>query len=191
MKIRTLFKLGGISGIEINLHISWLITAALIVILLASHFRTVNPAWSTGMVWGAAMITCALLFASILTHELSHAVVAKRLGLSVRAIMLFALGGVAQIENEASDAKSEFWIGIAGPFTSAAIGFICLALAWLSGWMLLAEPVTLLQAMIVWLGYINIGLAIFNLVPAFRWMAGACCVQLSGGGQAMKHARPG
>jgi Zn-dependent protease/predicted transcriptional regulator len=165
--MRTLFKLGRISDIEINLHISWLITAVLIVISLASHFRTINPAWSTGLVWGSAIITGALFFASILTHELSHATVARMYGLSVRAILLFVLGGLTQIGNETSNAKSEFWTGIAGPLTSATIGFVCLALAWLSGWTLLAEPVTPVQTLIVWSGYINIGLAIFNLIPAF------------------------
>ncbi|MCI0661766.1 MAG: site-2 protease family protein [Acidobacteria bacterium] len=165
--MRKLFRIGRIFGIEIQLHISWLITLILIVISLASYFRSVSPAWSSGLIWGSAMITSALFFASILTHELSHVIVGRWLGLSVKAIILFAFGGMAQIENEGDDAKSEFWIGIVGPFTSAAIGFGCLALALLNGWMPLAEPVTPMQAMIVWLGYINIGLAIFNLVPGF------------------------
>jgi Zn-dependent protease len=57
-------------------------------------------------------------FVAFLLHELAHSLLAKSCGLRVRAITLFALGGVSQIESEASDAKSEFWIAIVGPFTS-------------------------------------------------------------------------
>lgn len=165
--MRTLFKIGSISGIKIQLHISWLIIALLIAISLANHFRAVNPAWSTSIVWGSAVITSVLFFASILAHEFSHAVVARLHYLPVRSITLFALGGMAQIEEETAEAKSEFWVSIVGPITSAMIGIICLAIEWLNGWTPMAEPVTPLQAMIVWLGYINIGLAIFNLLPAY------------------------
>lgn len=165
--MRRLLRPGRISGIEIQLHISWFITALLIVISLASHFSSVNPAWSTGQVWGSAIITGTLFFASILAHKLSHAAVARTLGLPVSAITLFALGGIAQIKRDAADPKSEFWIGIVGSFTSAVIGLGCLALSWLNGWTLLAEPMMPLRAMIIWLGYINIGLAFFNLIPAF------------------------
>jgi len=74
---------------------------------------------------------------------------------------------VAQIDKEAEDAKTEFWMGIVGPITSAAIGLVCLAMAWSLGWTFVVEPATPLMAMLVWLGYINVGLAIFNMVPGF------------------------
>jgi Zn-dependent protease len=114
-----------------------------------------------------AIITAALFFASIIVHELSHAMVAKMRGLSVHSITLFALGGVAKIEKEAADPKTEFWMGIVGPITSAVIGFICLGLAMTLGWAMLAEPGRPVMAMLVWLGYINIAIAIFNMIPAF------------------------
>ena len=88
-------------------------------------------------------------------------------GIPVWAIMLFALGGVAQIENDAADAKSEFWIGIIGPITSIVIGVICLAMAWLLGWNFSAELNSPPSAMFMWLGYINIALAVFNMTPGF------------------------
>ena len=110
-------KLFRIFGIEIGLHYSWLLIAVLIVLSLAGQFSLTNPKWDQSVVWALAVLTGILFFASIVVHELSHAVVAKARGLPVRSITLFALGGVAQIEKEASDAKTEFWVGIVGPIT--------------------------------------------------------------------------
>jgi Zn-dependent protease/predicted transcriptional regulator len=98
---------------------------------------------------------------------LAHAVVAQAHGLPVREITLFALGGVSQIEREPADAKTEFLMAIVGPITSFVIGFICLALASALGWTPLTVPATPLHAMLMWLGFINIGLGIFNLIPGF------------------------
>jgi Zn-dependent protease len=160
-------KLGRIFGIEIGLHYNWLIIALLIAFSLAGHFGAAHPNWGRGVIWGTAVITALLFFAAIVAHELSHAMVARRRGLPVRSITLFALGGVAQLEKEPEDAKSEFLVSIVGPIASAVIGFVCLLLAWALGWTMTAEPATPLMAMLVWLGYINIGLAIFNMLPGF------------------------
>src|SRR2546427_319682 len=118
-------------------------------------------------IWTTAIVTALLFFAAIIFHELSHAAVARLRGLPVRSITLFALGGVAQIGKEAADAKTEFWMGIAGPFGSALMGVVCSAFAWMLGGSLALEPAPPPIAMLVWLGYINIGLAIFNMVPGF------------------------
>jgi Zn-dependent protease/predicted transcriptional regulator len=161
-------KLGRIFGIKIGLHYSWLIIALLIAFSLAEHFGSMHPDWERGVIWGMAIITALLFFTAIVAHELSHAIVARRRGLPVRSITLFALGGVAQLEKEAEDATTEFLVSIVGPIASAAIGFLCLLLAWLLGWSLTAAAATTpLMEMLVWLGYINIGLAIFNLLPGF------------------------
>lgn len=160
-------KLGRIFGVKIGLHYSWIIIALLIAFSLASRFQEMHQDWGRGTAWLTAIITAALFFAAIITHELSHALVAKLRGLPVHSITLFVLGGVAQIEADAKDAKTEFWIGIAGPVMSAVLGFICLGLAWTLGWTMPAEPGTPLMAMLVWLGYINITLAIFNMIPGF------------------------
>jgi Zn-dependent protease/CBS domain-containing protein len=160
-------RLGRIFGIEIGLHYSWLIIAVLMATSLAGHFGTKHPDWESAVIWTTAIMTALLFFASIILHEFSHAAVARLRGLPVRSITLFALGGVAQIGKEAADAKTEFWMGIAGPITSALIGLVCLATAWSIGWTFAVEPATPLLAMLVWLGYINIGLAIFNMIPGF------------------------
>ena len=105
-------RLGRIGGISIGLHYSWFIIAFLIILSLIARFSTVMPQWSSATVWTAAIITGLLFFVTLLLHELAHSLLAKSIGLRVRAITLFALGGVSQIESEAPDAKSEFWIAI-------------------------------------------------------------------------------
>jgi Zn-dependent protease/predicted transcriptional regulator len=165
--MRSNIKLGRISGIEIGLHYSWFIVAALIVFSLGEHFRQVNPNWGTGQIWIAALVTAALFFVSLLLHELAHSLVAQARGLRVTAITLFALGGVSQIQDDATDAKTEFRVAIAGPIASLIIGFGCLAIALGLGWQRSTEPQTAAAGVLVWLGYINIALAVFNMIPGF------------------------
>lgn len=160
-------KIGRIFGIEIGLHLSWFIIALLITLSLADQFHSVNPQWGEGVIWATAITTGLLFFVTIILHELSHAMVAKARNLPVRSITLFALGGVAQIEREVGEPSTEFFMGIAGPIMSALIGFICLMLAWAIGWTPLEMPSSPLVAMLMWLGLINISLAIFNLIPGF------------------------
>ena len=93
-------KLGRIAGIEIGLHYSWVIIATLIALSLSAHFHSVNQNWSFAVIWSAAIVTAILFFATLLLHELAHSIVAKAWGLKVRAITLFALGGISQIESE-------------------------------------------------------------------------------------------
>jgi Zn-dependent protease/predicted transcriptional regulator len=165
--MRAHIKLGRIFGIAIGLHYSWIIIALLVTLSLRSQFAAVHSDWSNATTWTIAIITGLLFFFSILLHELSHAAVAKLRGIPVRSITLFALGGVAQIEKDAADPKTEFWMGIIGPITSALIGIVCLALSFLLGWNFTDEPNGPIAAMFMWLGVINIALAIFNMVPGF------------------------
>ena len=160
-------KLGRIFGVAVGLHYSWIIIALLVSLSLRSQFAVDHPDWDASTTWTIAIITAVLFFVSILLHELSHAAVAKLRGIPVRAITLFALGGVAQIEKDAADAKSEFWMGIIGPITSIVIGVACLLLASLFGWSLAAEAPSAPAAMFMWLGFINIALAVFNMIPGF------------------------
>lgn len=160
-------KLGRLFGFEVGLHYSWILIALLIVFSLVGHFSRTNPEWGWGITWITAVVTAALFFVSILLHELSHALVAKGAGIPVRAITLFALGGVAHIEKEAATPKAEFWMGIIGPITSALIGGMCIGLALLLGWRGMAAPSNPLLATLGWLGYINLTLALFNLIPGF------------------------
>lgn len=160
-------KLGRVFGVEIGLHYSWLFIALLIAFSLSGYFGATHPNWGQGVIWGVAIVTAILFFVAIVAHELSHALVARWRGLPVRSITLFALGGVAQLEKEAEDPTTEFMVSIVGPITSAAIGVVCLLLAWGLEWAVVLEPNTPLMAMLIWLGYINLGLAAFNMLPGF------------------------
>lgn len=160
-------KLARIFGVELGLHYSWFIIAALIAFSLAARFHQVNPEWGNGLIWGAAIVTAILFFVCLFAHELSHAAVAKMRGLPIHRITLFLLGGMAQIEKEAADPSTEFWMGIAGPIASAVIGFVLLAIAYGIGWNPHFPPFTPGVAILVWLGYINVALAAFNMIPGF------------------------
>jgi Zn-dependent protease/predicted transcriptional regulator len=158
--------LGRLFGVSIGLHYSWFIIALLITLSLVGHFGATDPNWSPAIVWAAAVVTAILFFISIVLHELSHALVARARGVSVRSITLFALGGVATMETPPPDAKTEFWIAVAGPIASVVVGVGCYALAASLGWSPRAD-VSPSTAVLGWLGYINISLAVFNLIPGF------------------------
>jgi Zn-dependent protease/predicted transcriptional regulator len=160
--MRSQINLGRVFGIRIGLHYSWFIIALLIVLSLSAQFHTNNPEWGDGFILALAVTTAILFFLSLLLHELAHSVVAQSRGLPVREITLFALGGVSQIEKEPSSAKMEFWMAFVGPLTSACIGLLCLTLSGMSG--VASKPIT---AMISWLGYINLALAGFNMIPGY------------------------
>ena len=160
--MRSQITLGRVFGIRIGLHYSWFIIALLIVFSLSAQFHTSNPEWGDGVILALAVATAILFFISLLLHELAHSVVAKSRGLPVREITLFALGGVSQIEKEPTSAKMEFWMAFVGPLTSAGIGLLCLALSRVSG--AASSPAT---AMVSWLGYINLALAGFNMIPGY------------------------
>ena len=165
--MRSNIKLGRIAGIEIGLHYSWFIIAALIAFSLGEQFRHYNSDWSSAQIWAAAIFTAVMFFVGLLLHELSHSLVAKAYGLKVRAITLFALGGVSQIEEDPKNPSVEFWVAIAGPLASIIVGFACIALAYAAGWRRGTEPHTAATAVLYYLGEINLVLAVFNLIPGF------------------------
>lgn len=161
--MRSQIKLGRVFGIPIGLHYSWFLIALLIVFSLSAQFHATNAGWSNGLVLALAIATAVLFFVSLLLHELAHSLVATSNGLTVREITLFALGGVSQIEKNPASAKIEFWMALVGPLTSAVIGVFCLAVARAIG----GEADHPWMAMLDWLGYINLALAGFNLIPGY------------------------
>ncbi len=161
--MRSQIKLGRVFGIQIGLHYSWFLIALLIVLSLSSQFHSTNATWGDGVILAMAVGTALLFFVSLLLHELAHSLVATSNKLPVKEITLFALGGVSQIEKNPLSAKVEFWMAFVGPLTSAAIGAVCLTLARLIG-NPSSQPG---MAMLLWLGYINLSLAVFNLLPGY------------------------
>jgi Zn-dependent protease/predicted transcriptional regulator len=160
--MRSQVQLGRVFGIRIGLHFSWFLIALLIVFSLNAQFHQVGPDWSVGLVTTLAIATAILFFVSLLLHELAHSLVAQAHGIPVREITLFALGGVSQIEGESPNAKTEFLIAIVGPLTSLGIGLLCVLAA-----LTLPGSATPGKTVLAWLGYINLALAAFNMVPGY------------------------
>ncbi|WP_019570864.1 site-2 protease family protein [Thioalkalivibrio sp. ALE11] len=154
--------LGHISGIRIQIHVSWVFILLLLLTAMSTGFHYQFPEWTLPMVVGTAAVTALLFFVSILAHELGHSVVAIRRGVPVDSITLFIFGGLAQMGGDAERAEDEFWIAIAGPAVSVALALIFGGLALVTaGWY---EPVSVVMG---WLAFINLVVAIFNLIPGF------------------------
>jgi Zn-dependent protease len=170
-------------GVEVAVDWSLLIIFAMITFNLgAALFPAWHPDWSPALSWATALGAAVLFFASVLAHELSHAVVARGYGIPVRRVTLFLFGGVAHMGREPDSPKAEFWIAIVGPISSIAIGVLAtmlgihLAGEGLASAAATEDPGTVATALesvgpvatlLLWLGPINITLALFNLVPGF------------------------
>ncbi len=154
-------------GVSVGLHYSWFVIAWLITLSLTSQFAAINRAWSPATIWALSLLTAVLFFVCIVLHELAHASVARLSGVPVRGITLFALGGIAQIEKDAATPGKEFWVAIAGPAVSVAIGIACRLAAASAGFVGPGVAISGFAAVVGWLAYINVALALFNLVPGF------------------------
>jgi Zn-dependent protease/CBS domain-containing protein len=158
----TIFKL---LGFEVKIDLSWILLALIITWSLAQglfpyYFK--NLAVTT--YWWMGIFGALGLFFSIVFHELSHSLIARRFGLPIKGITLFVFGGVAHMEEEPPSAKVEFLMAIAGPVSSIILGFIFYALQTVvkaGGWSVAISGV------IGYLAFINWILAGFNLLPAF------------------------
>lgn len=168
--MRQSLRLGTISGIPVGIHWGMVVIAALYLFTLGAQILPAAvPAAGDGAHWAAAAAGVALFFVSILAHEIGHSLVAQREGIRVRAITLWLLGGVAEIERDASTPGAEFRIAAAGPAVSVAlaVGFLGGAYAWDA--FAIVEPLggpSLVATMLWWLGIVNGFLAVFNLLPA-------------------------
>ena len=153
-------RLGRIGGVEIRVNWSWLVIFALIVWSLeAGIFPSQNPGLSKGTYLGMAVAAAVLFFASLLLHELGHAWEARREGMEIDGITLWLFGGVAQFKTRFPSAGAEFRIAVAGPLVSLVLGVVFVLIA-------LAGLPSAVDGVAAWLGYINLALLVFNLIPA-------------------------
>lgn len=160
--MRTSLTVGSFARIPIRLHMNWFITVALVTWSLAGgYFPQMHPGWGYLIYWVVGFTTALLFFASVLLHEIGHAVIALREGVVVNSITLFIFGGVAHIDREPDTPGAEFRIVIAGPFTSLVLAALFYVLSWM------ALPLPALSAASAYLSQINLILAVFNLIPGF------------------------
>ena len=160
----TLFR---IFGFAVRIDVSWLVILALVIWSLAAGVFPEDPAlgdqeWQVYLLMGLG--GAFGLFASIVFHELCHSLVARQFGLPMEGITLFMFGGVAEMSDEPPSPKAEFMMAVAGPLASLVVagvflGMTALGHAW--GWSVFVLPV------LRWVGYINLILVGFNLIPGF------------------------
>lgn len=154
------FELGRIAGIRIRINWSWAVVFALIVwSLAAAVFPEQNPGHSDGVYLVMAVSAAVLFFTSLVLHELGHARQALREGMEIEGITLWLFGGVAEFKGRFPSAGAEFRVAIAGPLVSLVLG-VAFSLLALAGFPSAADGV------VAWLGYINLTLLVFNLIPA-------------------------
>jgi Zn-dependent protease/CBS domain-containing protein len=164
--MRGSFTIGRIAGIEIGVHYTWLIIFFLIAWSLAAGlFPQLFPGWSSSAYWIVGVASAFLLFISVLIHELCHSLVAIHRGMKVHSIVLFIFGGVSNLEGEPERASVEFVMSIAGPLSSLALGgiFYGIAFALASS----GDNSSPLFAVMYYMAFVNILLAIFNILPGF------------------------
>ncbi|MFW6279074.1 MAG: M50 family metallopeptidase [Bacillota bacterium] len=162
----TIFK---ISDIPIKLHISFLLVLPFLAVAIGNN--TTEIAKMAGVApenlslnpYGLGFILAVLLFISVGLHELSHSFVARSKGIEINNITLMLLGGVAQMNDDAKEPRDEAWMAFAGPLFSLVFGLSLFFILLNISDMLFTD----LRVILYYLGFMNIFLAVFNLLPAF------------------------
>jgi len=160
-------------GIRIGVDPSWFFILFLIIWSLSGYYEDRFPDGSTAFV--LAVVSSLLFFLSVLLHELGHAFEARRSGIGIAGIDLWMFGGVAKMERDTRSAGEEFRVAVAGPVVTLLIALVC----WAAGTVIAgsdaaSEAVRLdaipgdeALAVLGYLGFINVLLLLFNLIPGF------------------------
>jgi Zn-dependent protease len=158
-------RVGRIVGIEVGLHWSLAIVFAFIVWTLAGQvLPSVVPDQPVFAYWIVSAVAGLLFYLSLLSHEMGHALVARRLGVKVDGITLWVFGGVARLKGEAATPGIEAKIAVAGPIVSLALAILFGAATFA---LVVANGPPLIEGACLWLAGSNAVLLLFNLVPAF------------------------
>lgn len=157
--MKSSYNIGKIQGIDINIHITWLLVFALLAWSLATDFFPAKYKFIPAMNWVLGLSAAILLFASVLLHELSHSIVSQKNHMKVESITLFFFGGVSNIGSDTPNAKTEFWMAIAGPLTSIAIGVV--------SFIIFRFTTGYVKAIFDYLYTVNLILAAFNMIPGY------------------------
>lgn len=159
---RSGLPLARIAGIDVRVDYSWFFIFLLILVSLAvGYFPNQYPGAGTTSYWIAGAVAALLLFVSILAHEFSHALMARHRGIRVPTITLFLFGGVSHMEEESESPATELRVAAVGPFASFGLA----ALFWAAHAALPPSTPDLFAAVVRYLGWINLALGIFNLLP--------------------------
>lgn len=154
--------LGRIAGLPLSVHWSVLVILWLFTWSLAATLPGAAPGYSTSAYWLAGACGAAILLASLLAHELTHAVVARRAGIAVLGVKLWLFGGVARLGGDAANPRTAFRIAASGPAMSLALAAAFAGAA--AGLRVLGTP-AIVVAVAWWLAAINLVLGLFNLLP--------------------------
>lgn len=169
-------KLFKLFGFEVKVDLSWLFIAVLISWSLGTEFSGELIGHSQTVYWWMGIGGAIGLFLSVVFHELWHSLVARRFGLEMKGITLFIFGGVSEMPDEPAAARIEFWMAIAGPFSSLVLSAVFFGLAWLMsagavmpslslhGYAAGTNPLTVVFST---MGTMNVLLTLFNIIPAF------------------------
>src|SRR4051812_41012956 len=170
----TLFR---IRGIRIGVDYSWFVVLFLIILWLSGFYRDVIGAdQSDTDPYLLAVASALAFFASILLHELGHAVVANRHGIPITEITLWLFGGVARMSKDSDTPGTEFKIAAAGPAVTMVLAALCIGIGiaaagadefWKAITLDTGAEVSGVLAMVAWLAEINVLVLFFNLIPAF------------------------
>lgn len=170
-------KLMDVFGIRVGVDGTWFLILFLMIIWISGAFRKgLPPHTSDGVVYATTVVTALLFFASLILHELGHALVARREGIDVKRIELFLFGGITQMSRDAATPGEELKISGAGPLATFCFVLLCLAVD-----LAIVGPHRLIHAVqldgkvhvtpvllgLTWLLLMNVLILIFNLVPAF------------------------
>ncbi len=160
--MRGSIRFGKIFGIPIEVNASWVLIFLLLTYVLAQEFESARLGWPVAQRWSVAIATVVLFFLSVLAHELSHSVVARRKGIPVQSITLFIFGGVSRLAQEPDRPMTEFTVAGVGPLSSIMLAAIFGGL-----WYLLGAEDSVLEVVLFLMAWTNLWLGVFNILPGY------------------------